>query len=88
MKSFVTGIRKYVNVYVNVNFCFRYQEKLRVHALRVMAVVEKTMHRIDAEDKAAKVITTVNVRNVKQSKCSLAKLQNFKVVNRQQRTKM
>ena len=33
----------------------RYQEKLRVHALRVMAVVEKTMHRIDNEDKAAKV---------------------------------
>ena len=32
-----------------------YQEKLRVHALRVMAVVEKTMHRLDREEKAAQV---------------------------------
>jgi len=39
---------------------FRYQEKLRVHALRVMAVVEKTMHRLDCEEKAAKVIQMLN----------------------------
>ena len=32
-----------------------YQEKLRVHALRVMGVVEKTMHRLDTEEKAASV---------------------------------
>ena len=36
-------------------FCFRYQEKLRVHALRVMAVVEKILNRIDCEENAAKV---------------------------------
>ena len=35
--------------------CFRYQEKLRVHALRVMAVVEKLLNRIDCEENAAKV---------------------------------
>ncbi len=35
-----------------------YQEKLRVHALRVMAVVEKTMHRLDSEEKAAQVRLT------------------------------
>lgn len=34
---------------------FRYQEKLRVHALRVMAVVEKTMHRLDSEQRAIEV---------------------------------
>ncbi len=39
-------------------YLFRYQEKLRVHSLRVMAVVEKTMHRLDCEDRAAKVNKT------------------------------
>ena len=32
-----------------------YQEKLRYHALRVMAVVEKTINRLDNEEKAAQV---------------------------------
>ena len=35
----------------------RYQEKLRVHSLRVMFVVEKTLNRIDNEENAAKVRT-------------------------------
>ncbi len=35
---------------------FRYQEKLRVHSLRVMFVVEKTLNRIDNEENAAKVM--------------------------------
>ena len=39
-----------------VIFYFRYQEKLRVHSLRVMFVVEKTINRIDNEENAAKVI--------------------------------
>ena len=38
-----------------IRFPFRYREKLRVHALRVMAVVEKTMHRLNSETKAAVV---------------------------------
>lgn len=33
----------------------RYHEKLRVHALRVMSIVEKTMHRLNDETKAALV---------------------------------
>ena len=38
-----------------IRFPFRYREKLRVHALRVMAVVEKTIHRLNSETKAAVV---------------------------------
>ncbi len=34
---------------------FRYREKLKVHALRVMALVEKTMHRLSNEIKAGQV---------------------------------
>ena len=45
----------------SVYFICRYQEKLRVHALRVMAVVEKTLNRIDNEASAAKVMLYIRL---------------------------
>ena len=36
-------------------FLVRYRENLKVHAIRVMAVIEKTMHRLDDERRAATV---------------------------------
>ena len=47
-----------------------YQEKLRDHALRVMAVVEKTMHRLDREEKAAQVRFYQSF-NERRSECAL-----------------
>ncbi len=38
-----------------VVFLCRYRENLKVHAIRVMAVIEKTMHRLDDEKRAATV---------------------------------
>ena len=43
---------------------FRYREKLRVHALRVMAVVEKTIHRLNEETKAAMVIKVRQIEGI------------------------
>ena len=35
---------------------FRYKEKLRVHGLRVMSIVEKTMHRLDNNRKCLQML--------------------------------
>ena len=37
------------------NVLFRYQENLKRHAIRVMAVVEQVMHRLDEEGSVIKV---------------------------------
>ena len=35
---------------------FRYKEKLRVHGLRVMSIVEKTMHRLENNRKCLQML--------------------------------
>ena len=41
----------------------RYREKLKVHAMRVMAVVEKTIHRLDDEVRAGKILVVYGQRH-------------------------
>lgn len=40
-----------------------YRENLKVHAIRVMAVIEKTMHRLDDEKRAALILITYGRRH-------------------------
>ena len=40
---------------------YRYQENLKTHAIRVMGIVEKVMHRLDEEMRAAQVKLNFNL---------------------------
>jgi hypothetical protein len=45
------------------NYLCRYREKLRVHALRVMSVVEKTMHRLDSHQRCLRMLKVYGKRH-------------------------
>ena len=54
--TFKNRVCKLLIITISFALYFRYKEKLRVHGLRVMSIVEKTMHRLDNNRKCLQML--------------------------------